>query len=727
MKYLLVVLLMALGELYCCSTSRAQSSDPASRWQVFPVSPLLLDRSGLQPDSMALTQAINSASERLARFQPATSAQAWHARRPEVEAAFLRCLGLAKMPERSPLNARTIDRLPFSHHDLEKVVFESRPGFVVTCHVYLPKATAGESASVKRPAILCPIGHYLSAGKSSEVVQARCVQLARMGFVVLTYDAIGQGERLTGENVHHDAGYTLLPIGETIAGWMVWDSIRAVDYLCTRDDVDASRIGMTGNSGGGLNTLFTAAIEPRIQAAVVVGFTFEFRHWLKYAGTHCTCTHLPGWLSEMEWFELASLIAPRPLMLIQGEADSIFPIVGARRAADDTSKIYQLLDAQSHFRFVELAGQPHAYSQPFREPMYAWFARHLRDREADANGERSFTSADTIAEYPAELLSETDSRLKCFTAAEFAGQSRSVVSLAVDAARVLASKRQAMSPTSLPDLKAEIKKYVRPDTSINHLLSKVHAEQNETTVSQQKLSFVSEDGIALPALLWQPARDVNNKTVLVVADSHGKSAVAEAPWRESLNRQGYAVLAVDLRNRGETLSRYRPGYDSNFRLLYCHLLQGQPLPYRRAFDFTRAIDFVASRDELKVHRVVAIGIGDDALSVLLASIADERISQVILADYYASFVAQMAARQLPEPMGSHWNDPQLTGCIEAAGKTIDFASVLPGILHRADMAELIAAVAPRPVLFCQARAAREHDATTDALTAQMIIQFIMRL
>jgi hypothetical protein len=110
----------------------------------------------------------------------------------------------------------------------------------------------------------------------------------------MSYDAIGHGERNVTGNVHHEAGYALLPLGETIAGWMVWDSMRAIDYLQSLEEVDPDRIGVTGNSGGGLNTLYTAALDPRVKACAIAGFCCEFNTWLKYGGIHCSCVHLPG-------------------------------------------------------------------------------------------------------------------------------------------------------------------------------------------------------------------------------------------------------------------------------------------------------------------------------------------------------------------------------------------------------------------------------------------------
>jgi cephalosporin-C deacetylase-like acetyl esterase len=107
-------------------------------------------------------------------------------------------------------------------YTIENVIFESRPGFPVAANLYRPKAN---NATGRRPAVLSPIGHFLGAGKTAQEVQARCIGLARRGFVVLAYDAIGQGERMSLGNIHHEAGYALLPLGQTIAGWMVWDSM----------------------------------------------------------------------------------------------------------------------------------------------------------------------------------------------------------------------------------------------------------------------------------------------------------------------------------------------------------------------------------------------------------------------------------------------------------------------------------------------------------------------
>jgi dipeptidyl aminopeptidase/acylaminoacyl peptidase len=267
-------------------------SDP--RWMVIPDPDVLGD--SVLPSSYALAKSLGDSAEFVLRWQVPPDAAAWRLDRPRIDRAFRHALGLAKLPERTPLNARTLRVHELDGYVLENLVFDSRPGFTVTANLYRPH----ENGAAKRPTVLAPIGHSLGPGKTASENQALCIQLARLGFVVLTYDAIGHGERVAQGNNHHEAGFALMPVGENISGWMVWDSMRAIDYLVSRPDVDPARIGITGNSGGGLNSLFTSAIDARVKAAAIAGYTFQFNDWIKYGSPHCTCTYLPAMYHSME-------------------------------------------------------------------------------------------------------------------------------------------------------------------------------------------------------------------------------------------------------------------------------------------------------------------------------------------------------------------------------------------------------------------------------------------
>lgn len=697
--------------LACCPLRVLGQTAPSNEgWTVEPRG-MVWDQPNALPNAPALIKSLGDAAEYVLRWKLPSDGEQWRRRRPEVERAFRRAIGLERLPERSPLRVRIAAPLDMGDYLIENVIFESRPGFPVTANVYRPKA----ASPGKRAAILCPIGHYLTAGKRAGDVQARCIKLARMGFLVMTYDAIGQGERMVSGNIHHEAGYALLPLGETIAGWMVWDSMRAIDYLLTREDVDASRIGLTGNSGGGLNTLFTAALDDRVRAAVVVGFTFEFNNWLKYAGTHCTCTHLPGMFRGMEWFEIASLIAPRSLMMLQGDQDGIFPISGARRAGHNTEAIYTMLGQSGQVRFSELPGQPHAYSRPYRESMYGWMACHLL-REG---------SGEPMPEEDVRPLDEQDPLLLCDPEGSIIRRSPTVVDLARKRAMEMIAHLPEGRSVETRDVGA---KWVHeltapPEPRPDYMAARTVQRVPVMGGWLEKISFVSEDGEPVLGLLWLPQdRAVPARTVLIV-DSRGKQAVAESGLVQSLLERGLAVLAVDLRGRGETLGSMRPGWDTNFRLVANQVEFGQPLPGRRAFDLMRAVDYVGTRKELATDSLAVVGLGDDALPTLLAAATDARIRSVAVAGYFHSFVSQMRAMaSQAKDMRNDWNDAQLTGRLHTPDYEVDFGSVIPRVLSVVDVPDILALVAPRKVLFCQAQDARFAGAEPLAARFRKVVE-----
>lgn len=670
---------------------------PAAQSQVTPLDPRWvvtrdfdeLDGDNLQPSSPALVKSLGDAAEYLVRWQLPADAKHWAARRPEVERAFRKAIGLERLPERTPLNARVVSSHDMGGYTIENIIFESRPGFLVTANVYRPKPAPG-----KRPAILCPIGHYLPAGKATRDIQARCISLVKMGFVVLVYDAIGHGERLLPGNIHHEAGYALMPLGQTVAGWMVWDSMRAIDYLLAQPDVNPARIGITGNSGGGLNTLFTAALDPRIRTAVVVGYTFEFNNWLKYAGTHCTCTQLPGMFRGMEWFEIAGLIAPRPVMMLQGDRDDIFPISGARRAAGKAMDLYALLGYPRNARFDEVAGQPHAYSRPYREKMYGWMAAQLLGKG----------TGEPIPERDVEPLSEQDPRLLCDPQGTLLPHSPTVI----DLARKEALETVAKLPKTSERMMQSVRELTAPPEAKPHYMEARSAGKTEVqNGTLEKLYFNSEDGVYIPALLWRPSQRAARTVVLL--DSRGKQAVAESGLIEPLLAAGFAVFSPDLRGRGETLG---VAPRNSFRLTANQVMFGRPLAGRRAFDLMRALDCLGRRKDISLQDLAVVGIEDDSLPALLAATVDPRIRLIGMSGYFHSFVSQITRMDVQDrkDLIARWNAGMRLPRLKGPDYEVDLGSVIPGTLASFDVPQLIQSLAPRKVLFCAARDQESRDA-----------------
>jgi dienelactone hydrolase len=644
-----------------------------------------LDGLNVAPASNPLNKALHDAAEYVGRFQLPARPEGWTERRKQVEASFREAIGLARLPERTPLNARVLRSHDLGDCILENVLFYSRPETPVPANVYRPKGTNG-----RLPAVLSVLGHWLGDGKAAEQNQILARKLVQLGFLVMTYDAIGHGERNHAGNTHHHAGYSLLPLGDTVAGWMVWDSIRAADYLESRPDVDPQRIGIAGNSGGGLNTLFTSAVDNRFRAAVVAGYVFEFQSWMKYGGRHCTCVYLPGLYRSMEWFEIAGLTAPRALLMLQGARDSIFPPTSARRAGRATESLYDLLDLRGRARLDMIPNEPHGLTKPFREAMYGWMRLHL------AGG----GDGRPVAEGIVTALSPKDPRLLCDPDGTLLANAPSIVDLANRRAAVV--DRTKTTRESRLHFVKELVAPRKPEPDLQR--ARIAESVKMADATREKIVFLSEIGEYIPALLWRP--DAPKPPVVLIADSRGKAAVAESALLDPLLKAGYAVLAPDLRGRGETLGTRENGRDNNYHLVSHSIMWGLPLAGRRGFDISRAFDYVASRRDLSSDGLVLVGAGDDALPALLAAASDERIRWVASAGYDLSFASQMIAgpNTTREQLLKTWNSSVMNnGRLDDGENHADAGSVIPGVLRVMDLPDFAGLLRDRRLLVCGAR------------------------
>jgi dienelactone hydrolase len=262
---------------------------------------------------------------------------------------------LGDLPERTPLNARTLGTTQTDGFHIEKVLFESQPGFEVTALLYVPD---GKHTGQRLPAILMAPGHAAS-GKAGDYTAA--ATFARNGFIVLSYDPIGQGERLqypdparpgaslatrpTGE--HGEAGLQPTLIGDTVDRYFLWDAIRAIDYLVQRPEVDPKHIGAFGCSGGGAMTALVGALDTRIAAIGVACYTTSFDALLPSIGPQDGEQSIPHFIASgldfPDWIELA---APRPYAVIATYSD-MFPFAGARATVVEARRFYSLFDPAS--------------------------------------------------------------------------------------------------------------------------------------------------------------------------------------------------------------------------------------------------------------------------------------------------------------------------------------------------------------------------------------------
>ena len=301
----------------------------------------------------------------------------WEQRAAAIRRHILVCAGLWPLPEKTPLKAQVFGRIEREDYAVEKVFFESLPGFFVCGNLYRP---LGEGPF---PALACPHGHW-EHGRLEDTelgsIAGRCINFARQGMVAFSYDMVGYND--SDQFVHREIG------GRREALWgigalslQLWNSIRVVDFLASLADVDAERIGCTGASGGGTQTFLLMAVDERIKAAAPVNMVSAFMQG------GCRCENQGHLRLDINNVEIASCMAPRPLLLVSCTGDWTantpeveFPAVRA---------IYGLYGAQNKVSEVQIDA-PHNYNQPSREAVYAFFKRHLLGGQGRV-AERPFT------------------------------------------------------------------------------------------------------------------------------------------------------------------------------------------------------------------------------------------------------------------------------------------------------------------------------------------------
>lgn len=308
-----------------------------------------------------------------------TTLDDWTKQRDERRRQLFDMLGLWPLPERTALQPVITGKVDGDDFVVEKLHFQSLPGLYVTANLYLPRNLAAPA-----PAILYVCGHAevktngVSYGNKTGY-QHHGAWFARHGYVCLTIDTLQLGE-IQGD---HHGTYRLgqwwwNSRGYTPAGVEAWNSIRALDYLETRPEVDRTRLGMTGRSGGGSYTWTTAALDERVKvAAPVAGITDLRNHVCDGAVEgHCDCMFF---VNTYRWdFPLvAALIAPRPLLIVNTDADSIFPLDGVNRLFIKTRRLYELHHAYDQLGLVIGPGG-HNDSQNLQMPVLRWFNQHLK-------------------------------------------------------------------------------------------------------------------------------------------------------------------------------------------------------------------------------------------------------------------------------------------------------------------------------------------------------------
>ena len=335
-------------------------------------------------------------------FLPAESDDQWSDRFQHVRRVMRVAQGLWPMPTKTPLHAVIHGKVGFDDYSVEKVYFESVPGFFVTGNLYRPTGKGGQ-----RPAVLSPHGHFpggrfQDAGRAAvrrqlvdgaerfeeggrSFMQARCVQLARMGCIVFHYDMIGYGDcqQLSEQLAHRfsrlrvkfqkppDSGlYSAAALlrQQNLLGLHTLNSIRALDFLTSLPEVDPRKLAVTGGSGGGTQTFMLCAVDDRPLVSVPVVIVSADRQG------GCTCENICGLRIGTYNLEFTALHAPKPLLLISADdATRTMP----ERGFPELLSHYKTLGAEDNLAHVANLQFPHNYNSVSRAAMYHWLNEQL--------------------------------------------------------------------------------------------------------------------------------------------------------------------------------------------------------------------------------------------------------------------------------------------------------------------------------------------------------------
>jgi dienelactone hydrolase len=593
-----------------------------------------------------------------------TTKDAWEKQRPELRRQFLDMMGLHPLPPRTPLNPVVTGTTDGGTFTVERLHFQSMPGLYVTANLYLPKRREG-----RLPTILYVCGHGnvvidgVSYGSKAHY-QYHPSWFASNGYACLILDTVELAEiRGDHHGTHGAKMWWWQSRGYTPAGVELWNAMRALDYLETRPEVDATRFGLTGRSGGGATSWWVAAADERIKAVVPVAGIADLHAHLVEAPAprlsdgviagHCDCMYQVN-TYRWDYAQVAALIAPRPLLLGNSDKDDIFPVEGYRRLADKARKVYDLYGAGAQFQLLETKG-PHTDTPELHRGINAWMARWLKN--------------DTTEQPAPDLTKRFEPKqLKVFDKLPEPRRNEVIHETFVPAAKFEppadADALRAWWAARQPKLKVALTTEVLGGwaRALVPLDARVASDVTHDGVRLRAIDFTSEAEV--PLRMWVATAvgvEEPSEVILSVLDDAGYKNWCEqfgphfaevlrhpgkltrndamfAQNKAALTREKWAFAAVAPRGVGPTRWA-EPGSKEEIHVRRRFPLIGQTLDGQQAWDVRQAVEAVRTVGDLKEPRLTIQGRGASAGLALVAGLAAPGVAALDLWNPPQSFRA----------------------------------------------------------------------------------------
>lgn len=560
-------------------------------------------------------------------FGSITTVEQWERRKEQARAALAKMLWHDMRWPDAPPPATVTHRQQHPGYTIENIVLETAPKLFLTANLYVPRAGPGPF-----PVVLYQCGH---ANKS--VFKRHGAWFAANGIAALVMDNIEMGEvEFTHHGVYSRAWFHWYSRGFSPLAVELLNARRAVDYLAARPDLDRNRIGATGRSGGGMTTFFLAALDDRIKASAPVSGTLSTKGWVnqRLSMAHCDCQY-PVNSHGLLYSEIGALIAPRPQLLANADADRGFPMNAFSEMVAKMGEVYRLYNAGGALRTVVTAGG-HTDTEMIRVPVYSFFVKEFLGID------KPVTSEGTVDEpAPEELICfrnglPLDERLTRI-------DEELIPTRTASRQAVPARARQRRVEELTAALRDEVFRYypeqpapLQPEWS------------PETTVQGrkiQKVSFTSFEGLRVKATYSLPANSApaaRLPAILLVDHRKGIPVWGNEQPLERNQWGDHAVLVVETLDRGSRALEQNLRSFSDDDLLH-HMkrqamVTGTTLESMQLYEVLRSLDLLRSLPTVDTARITIVGKGEDGVNGMYAALLDGKTQRVILHSPPASHV-----------------------------------------------------------------------------------------
>src|SRR5471032_17952 len=579
---------------------------------------------------------------RNAELAKLTTAGAVRARQQWVAETFWKMVG--GRPESTPLNARITGSFERPGYRVEKVVYESQPNFHVAANLYIPAR-----GNPPFPGVLFQMGHTAN-GKAGDLYQRCCQGLARLGYLVLAFDPMGQGERiyypipggtrsrLGPDEEHTYPGRQMLLKGITTTRLHTWDAIRSLDYLAGHPLADPKRLASTGQSGGGTDTMLLAAVDNRLAAAAISCGNME--------NLACANFNPPGSTDDAEQDFIGTY---SPSYIDSGSEEF-----------QKLRRVYATLGAPDRISWFS-SPLPHGLTYDMRMQIYNWFGRWLKG------------DLQPVAQEP-ETSPESDETLFVSPSGSMAGAFHGETPFTLNR-----NHPAAKVPAKLEDLLGMTRPAKDGVTTIDG------AAYRGTSI--EAVEFASASKVWVPAWLFQPKKRDAGRPLVIVLEPSGRGAWHEGELYDALAAAGCVVCAPDLRNTGDLTPEFPRGsasyarpHNSDEDYAWSGFILGKPLLGQRVTDLLAVVRGLRTRPDLQSRRLLVAARGVSTVVAQFAAAMEPSIDTLYLAGGQVSYRRIVDSESYSYPLGNF----------------------VPNLLLHTDLPDLASAIAPRRLVLAGA-------------------------